>query len=74
MRSGIGLPLEGQDVTEAVEERKRKRGSFCFCVARGDVLWCDEETRERERRWERPAIWSFSKERRRAVKLTAQAA
>lgn len=54
---------EGEDVTDAVEEQKMNFGG----TARGDE-------RARARRWDRPAIWSFSKERRRVVKFTAQAA
>jgi len=51
---------EGEAMTEAVEEQKRRRGG------------CGEE-RARVRRWERPARWVV-KERRRVVKFTVQAA
>lgn len=51
-------------VTEAVEDRKRNRVGSALLRA---VL-------DKRRRCERPAMWSFSNERNRAVKLTAHAA
>jgi len=51
---------EGEAMTEAVEEQKRRRGG-----------WGAE--RARVRRWVRPARWGV-KERRRVVKFTVQAA
>lgn len=65
MRSGIGdWAEEGVEVVEAVEEQNMRRG-------RGAFLFLEE--RQKVRRWCSPAIWSHSKERRRALKFTVQA-
>lgn len=62
--SAIGYLETGVLVTEAVEERKRNRmGSALLGAAVVKSSKCV-----------RPAIWSFSNERKRAVKLTAHAA
>lgn len=62
--SGIGYLDTGVLVTEAVEERNRNR--------MGAGLWVAAVVKFR--RCARPAMWSFSNERKRAVKLTAHAA
>ncbi len=51
-------------MTEAVEDRKRNRIGSALIGAAFD----------NRKRCERPAMWSFSNERRRAVKFTAHAA
>lgn len=61
MRSGMGRC--GEEVTDAVEEQKRKAGGR----GRG-------EESARASKLCKPAMWSFTKLRRRVLKLTAQAA
>lgn len=61
MHSEMGL--RGEEVTDAVEEQKRKAGGR----GRG-------EESARASKLCKPTIWSFTKLRRRVLKLTDQAA
>ena len=60
--SSIGEGWE--EVTAAVEEQKMNLGVGLPCG----------EDKTKARRFRKPAIWSFSKERKRVVKFTVQAA